>query len=178
MKTFTILLLLGMSVISVAQNFSDKTNTIVVSYKQPVVASTLPVVSWTSPRIETSLSTEITINIDAEVRTDLPLKELKLVLVSGGAKGEKKIAVGENEFTKSIKQNIHLQEGENTITLVAENSKGGRVESKRVVVMGKGDLLDANRKDIALIFATDNYDHWTDLSNPLNDAHTIACILK
>gem|GEM_PF-4722572 len=33
--------------------------------------------------------------------------------------------------------------------------------------MGKDalDYISADRKDIALIFATDNYDHWDDLVN-------------
>jgi len=40
------------------------------------------------------------------------------------------------------------------------------------------DAVDANRKDYALIIATDKYDNWDDLSNPVNDGQTIATILK
>ena len=164
-----------------AQNFSDKTNTVVVNYKQPVVASTLPQITWTTPRIETTLSTEASITINASLKTDLPIKELKLVLISGSETREKSIQIGVNEFSKTITQTINLMEGENTIKLVAENSKGGKIESKRTILMGKESLaalLDVNRKDYALIFATDNYENWDDLSNPVNDAHTIAGILK
>jgi len=181
MKTYFLLLLVLVSLLASGQNFSDKTNTILVNYKQPVAASTLPVIVWTTPRIETTLSSENSILIDAMVRTDLPLKELKLVLVSGGETGEKQLPFGVNEFSKAINQSIHLVEGENIIRLVAENTKGGKVESKRTIIMGKdaiADMLDANRKDYALLFATDNYENWDDLSNPVNDAQTMAGILK
>ncbi len=181
MKTNWLLLLALLSLDVSGQNFSDKTNTILVNYKLPVTPSTLPVIVWTTPRMETTLSSDNSVIIDVLVRTDLPLKELKLVLVSGGESGEKQLSLGANEFTKVISQSIHLVEGENSITVVAENTKGGKVESKRTIIMGKDaivDLLDANRRDYALFFATDNYENWDDLSNPVNDAQTMSGILK
>ena len=47
--------------------------------------------------------------------------------------------------------------------------------------MGKTAIADAiaiDRKDYALLFATDQYDHWTDLVNPIDDANSIAQVLK
>src|SRR6185312_17037844 len=42
-----------------------------------------------------------------------------------------------------------------------------------------GDILvSVDRKDYALLFATDKYDHWDDLVNPVDDAHAIARELK
>ena len=62
-----------------------------------------------------------------------------------------------------------------------ENTNGGMVSSSRSVLTGKdavADAVDINRKDYALIIATDNYDNWSDLVNPINDARTIEGILK
>lgn len=55
------------------------------------------------------------------------------------------------------------------------------MSSIRNVLIGKdeiADAVDANRKDYALIFATDNYENWDDLVNPVNDATTIDGILR
>jgi hypothetical protein len=72
-------------------------------------------------------------------------------------------------------------EGENIIRLIATNNKGGQVSSARSVLSGKdaiADAVDINRKDYALLFATDNYENWNDLVNPINDARTIASMLR
>lgn len=180
MKTFKLIFLLFLSAPLGAQHFSDKTNTIIVNYKEPVTASPLPSIEWTTPRIETTFSEESSIMVDVDVKTDLALQKLTIELIQGGVEKKKDISLGPNEFKKSINQKIILLDGTNTIRIVAENNKGGKVSSTRTVVMGKDALaeMDANRKDYALLFATDNYDNWGELSNPLNDAHTIAKILE
>jgi len=163
------------------QGFSEKTNAIKLSYKGQVVPTTLPQITWVVPKIERSNSTEQSIEIDAEITSNIVLKEVRLELVSGGDTKTKPIALGKDEYTKSIKQKITLQDGENIIRLIAINNKGGEVSSARSVLTGKdaiADAVDVNRKDYALIVATDNYDHWDDLVNPVNDAKTIESILK
>ena len=40
------------------------------------------------------------------------------------------------------------------------------------------DLLAIDRKDYALLFATDRYDYWDDLVNPIDDAHAIGKTLE
>ncbi len=62
-----------------------------------------------------------------------------------------------------------------------ENVNGGAISSSRSVLVGADALASAvsiDRKDYALLFATDQYDNWTDLVNPVNDAHSIARVLK
>jgi len=163
------------------QGFSEKTNAIKLSYKEQVVSTTLPQIVWVVPKIERSNSIAQSLELEADITSNIPLKEVRLELVSGGDTKTKPIALGKDEFTKSIKQKITLQDGENIIRLVAINNKGGEVSSMRSVLTGKdaiADAVDVNRKDYALIVATDNYDHWDDLVNPVNDAKTIESILK
>lgn len=176
-----LLIVVTLHIFCQGQNFSEKTNAIRLNYNLPVVATTLPAIEWISPRIERSNSIESSIMIEAEIQSDIPLKEVKLEFTNSGETRSKNIAVTENELKKPISQKLTLLEGENIVTLYAENVKGGRVLSTRSVLSGKDaleDAVDINRKDYALIVAIDQYDHFDDLVNPINDARTIESILK
>jgi len=163
------------------QNFAGKTNAVSLDYAVPMEASILPTISWTVPRIESSVSSDESIVIDAMIKSHLPLKEVKLILINGGDTRQRMIKVEENEFSKIVQQKISLMEGNNTIRFEVTNIKEGKVSSTRSVLMGKdalADAVDVNRKDYALIIATDKYDNWDDLTNPIHDARTIEGILK
>lgn len=166
---------------AMSQGFSDKTNAIQLDFTKPVVATKLPNISWTSPRAEVSNSVEEKISVQAEINSDIKLKTVRVELSSGGETRIRQIALGTSDFSKSITQPMTLMPGENTVKIFVENEKGGIVSSSRVVLSGKdaiADAVDINRKDYALLFATDNYENWNDLVNPINDARTIAQILK
>lgn len=94
---------------------------------------------------------------------------------------ERKVEVDQNTFTKNYVQPLHLQDGQYKIRIIAVNLKGGKVSSTRTILVGKDAIADAisiDRKDYAILFATDKYDHWNDLVNPVFDANTIANELK
>jgi len=181
MKSTCIIILLFVSSLSFSQSFSGKTNAISLDYMIAQGGTSLPDITWTTPRTESSVSAEETINIDARVISDVPLREVKLIITNGSESREKRITLKENERDIVIKQALNFLKGENAIQLVAINSTGGKVSSTRNVLVGTDELaiaIDANRKDYALIFATDNYENWGDLVNPINDAKTIEDILK
>jgi len=164
-----------------SQSFTSKTNAISLDYTQPVIATQLPEIVWTTPRVESSVSSEESMILDVLIKSDIPLKEIKLLVASGGETRERKIAVTENDLVHLLKQSLKFISGDNVITIIAENVKGAKVSSTRSVLVGNNDIVnavDANRKDYALIFATDNYDNWGDLVNPINDARMIESILK
>jgi hypothetical protein len=80
-----------------------------------------------------------------------------------------------------VEKTLTLLDGDNIVEVVAENSEGVRTVSARKVVIGSVSLADAsnlNRTDYALMFATDKYDNWSDLVNPIFDSRTIADELK
>jgi hypothetical protein len=181
MKTIIVILFLLAFDLAHAQSFADKTNAIKVNYTQPVVATTLPSISWTVPRIESSVSGEESIMLEATVISDSPLKEVRILVMHGGETRDRKLTLTEDQLKYELKQPLRLMDGDNVIKLLAENVKGGQVSSTRSVLMGKdalADAVDINRKDYALIFATDQYDHWDDLVNPINDARMIEKLLK
>ncbi len=182
MKTVILINLLCLvNLLALAQSFSSKTNAINLNYTQTITATTLPEITWSSPRTESSVSTDESIIIDANIRSDVPLREVTIILTSGGQSHEKKLSLKENELQFSINQKVKFMNGDNDIRIVAINASGGKVSSSRNVLVGKdqlADAVDANRKDYALIFATNNYENWDDLVNPVNDGQTIESILK
>jgi hypothetical protein len=167
-----------------AQNFSGKTNDVILNFKKPSnssVAVSLPTITWKSPQQEYTNSTGTSIEIEASVFSDVELKSIHILIGDGNAsRGEKPVEVGQVKEFK-IKQAIKLLDGQNIIEIVVENVNGGRISSSRSVLVGADALSSAvaiDRKDYALLFATDQYDNWTDLVNPVDDAHSLAKILK
>ncbi len=176
-----IFVILAFPLIVQAQSFVDKTNAIQVDFTKEVTATTLPVITWETPRIESSFSTEKSIMLKARVKSSVELEEVKLRITFGGNTVEKNIEIPPLQNSFNFEQKLNLREGSNIIEIVAKNKNGGIVASERSVLHGEDDIIssiDANRKDYALIIATDEYDYWGDLNNPINDANTIGSILK
>ena len=179
----TLLLVAGMPLVF-AQNFSGKTNDVILNFKNPTnssVAVSLPFITWKTPQQEYTNSTGNSLDIEATVFSDIEIKSINIVIGNGTTpRGEKPVYIGQvKEYT--IMQPIKLMDGLNVIEIVAENVNGGRISSSRSVLVGTDALSNAvaiDRKDYALLFATDQYDNWADLVNPVDDAHSIAKVLR
>lgn len=181
MKTLLIFLLIAGDInLIIAQAFTGRTSEAHLNFKESPVTASLPEISWVTPKLESSFNEQYTLTIELNVRSADPLKEVLLKVIRSGDTLQRKFPVQPNELFKAIKQNIALANGDNILEITALNEKGGKVSSQRSVLVGKDNaaMLSANRKDYALIFATDKYDHWDDLVNPINDAKTIASILN
>lgn len=185
-KTYSIWLWLAVLTMntSLAQNFSGKTNDIRLNFTDPSyagIATSLPVIIWKTPQLEYTNSQNSEIDIDAVVKSDVTLKSVKIILSDGTtSRGEKPLDIAQ-PVELSVKQHLRLLDGQNIIEIVAENIKGGVISSSRSILVGKDAIADAiaiDRKDYVLLFATDQYDFWTDLVNPIDDAHSIAKVLK
>lgn len=169
---------------ALAQELRTKTNEVHVSMKQPRSLTSVPTIEWITPRLEFTNSLEAIIEIEAMVKSDIPLQSLHIVLgdnLSGASRGKKEVSLQQNSLGHSIKQNVYLSPGSNYIEIVAENINGAKVSGTRNVLVGKDAVSDAvavDRKDYALLFATDTYDYWDDLVNPVYDANAIANDLK
>ncbi len=181
MKKLLIALLIIAPSLTIAQSFTEKTNKIPLDYNRGVTPTTLPSITWVSPRIESSFSTATSVKLEARVKSVTPLKEVKLVINVSGNDVERSMPLDGSVNNFNFEQNLHLFEGGNHIRLVAINEDGGTVYSERHILMGVDDIADAvdvNRKDYALIIATDEYDNWDDLNNPINDATVIDQLLR
>jgi len=162
------------------QGFTGRTNEVYFNFKGESISSVLPKITWITPTEESSFSQQFQLTISASVYSDVPLKELKLVVKTGLEKRERAFPLESSSYQKDIALKLNLVDGENILELIAVNEKGASVSSQRSILVGKDNvaLLSADRKDYALIFATDKYDHWSNLVNPISDARTIETILK
>ncbi len=168
---------------SQAQSFSSKSNAMALDYSDPNknFTTTLPKITWQSPVNETVFLKEGNIAIELEVESKTPLKSILLMITektSREVKGSTPVAMtDEKKLSMKISKNITIPEGVHELEIVVENRDGVKSISRREIHVGATALADAsklNRKDYALIFATDKYDNWKALANPIFDARTIA----
>lgn len=184
MKKLTALVIwLAAALPVISQNFSGKTNDIILNFKSPSYSSlntSLPKITWKSPQQEFTNSTASLIQIEASVTSDVEIKSIRILIGDGTkSRGEKSMELSPGR-EQLIKQPLKLMDGQNVIEIVVENVNGGQVSSSRSVLVGMDALtaVSIDRQDYALLFATDQYDHWTDLVNPIDDAQSLAKILK
>jgi hypothetical protein len=81
-----------------------------------------------------------------------------------------------NDFERIVDTEVLLRPGINKLRVSAKNKEGGLSTSIREinVINDQSNSGKSNRKYYALMFAIDDYDHWDNLQNPINDAETIA----
>jgi hypothetical protein len=187
LRLFALIVLTGFSVANVnAQGLVSKSNEIAVNLKGTGMPDTgaLPHVEWITPKLEFTSTTGNKVEIKAIVDATSPLKEISLVVgnsETGDVSATKKFTVAPDQKKYDITSSVVLSNGANFIAITAVTAAGISVSEKRNVTAGKnaGDILvSVDRKDYALLFATDKYDHWDDLVNPVDDAHAIARELK
>ncbi len=183
----TVLLLMGSLSFTQAQNVTTRSSEFEVDFSDPtkLVTTTVPVINWALPIPETSYVQESKYKIKFEVESSSPLVTVTINVkqtLETASRGTQTIKpVGAEALHSVIEKNLFLMEGDNLLEIVAENSEGVKTTSWRKVVVGATSLADASkleRTDYALVFATDKYDNWTSLVNPIFDSRSIAEELK
>lgn len=170
-----------------AQTVTARTNEFEVDFNDPkkLITSTIPVINWVTPVPETSFVQDNKFKIRVEVESISKLRSITVSIketLETASRGTLAIQPEGNEQYKSvIEKSLTLMDGENLLEITAENVEGIKTISYKKVHVGSASLADAtklNRTDYALIFATDQYDNWSDLVNPVFDSRTIAEELK
>lgn len=181
MKRIIFVFLVGWAIaFSHAQEFQEKTITFSVDLKQAVESNTLPSIQWVVPSLELSGTPTPEVVIEALVRSNHTISEINVIVKSGDQKKVQAVKL-DDDYSKKIVLPISLFEGMNEIAIVASNNKGGRVISTKSIKYDKAALtntIHVNRKDYALIFASDKYDNWRGLSNPITGAEALAKTLS
>jgi hypothetical protein len=171
----------------VAQNVSTRTNEFEVDFSDPkkLLTTTIPVVNWITPIAETNYAQENKYKIRVEIESDRPIKNITIYVKEDAGSASRGMTSVKPELGQELKMTVDksltLMEGSNVLEIVAENVDGQKTISQRTVHVGSAGIADANkldRTDYALIFATDQYDNWSDLVNPVFDSKTIAEELK
>ena len=179
MKNIVIVVLVLIGLSSNAQIVVDKTNEIVLNFSKEGLNTSLPTIEWIFPRLEYTNTQENRVEVKATVTSSTPMKNV----VVSVKRGKTEEAIGarsadmDDKFNVNVDLSMRVSDGENWIEIVAENEDGGTVKDYRSIRVGLDAVSDAvmvDRKDYAILFATDKFDNWSDLVNPINDAEAIA----
>jgi hypothetical protein len=183
----TLLLLMGVLSMAGAQNVTTRSSEFEVDFSDPnkLVTTTVPVINWVLPMPETSYVQDSKYKIKFEVVSSTPLISVTISAkqtLETASRGSQTIKpTGKDALYSVIEKNIFLMDGDNVLEIVAENTEGVKTTSWRKVIVGATSLADAgklDRTDYGLVFATDKYDNWTSLVNPIFDSRSIAEELK
>ena len=183
----TLLLLVGVFSFVKAQNVTTRSSEFEVDFSDPakLVKTTVPVINWAIPIPETSYVQTTKFKIKFEVESSTPLKGVTINVkqtAETASRGTMAFQpIGAEALHSVIERNVNLMEGDNLLEVVAENAEGVKTTSWRKVVVGATSLADASkldRTDYGLVFATDQYDNWSDLVNPVFDSRSITEELK
>jgi hypothetical protein len=178
---------LALTVSGYSQNVATRTNEFEVDFTDPkkVVNTTIPVINWITPVAETTYAQENKYKITFEIQSATPIKNVTISIKESPEAASRGVQIIKPDSTQNLnpkfERNLTLMDGENVLEIVAENADGVKTVSYKVVHVGAVGLSDAaklERTDYALVFATDNYDNWPDLVNPVFDSRTIADELK
>ncbi|HZY80148.1 MAG TPA: caspase family protein [Cyclobacteriaceae bacterium] len=162
-----------------AQEFRKKTNAVVVDVAAatPTKENTKPVVIWLSPDQSSSTVTVKKLVIKVGVNSKIKLKNVNVQVNGVAVTEDRGIGATSSEASKFdmfVERELDVEEGPNEIRITAVNEQGETTSEFRTVNV-KLPLAAtlAARTDYALLIATNDYDEWSDLVNPLYDAEAI-----
>jgi hypothetical protein len=187
MKKVTIVVfLLSIVFLSNAQSLVTRSSEFQIDLNSSTpVTGDIPVITWMKPIPDVTFledgkySIKFTVESSNLIKSVLiSVKEKDLVT----SRGSLTLTPGEGESQLfNVEKNLMLQEGENVIIITAENAAGIKTTSYKRIGVGADAIANAtrlDRTDYAVLFATDNYEYWSDLVNPVYDTRTIAELLK
>jgi hypothetical protein len=182
-RSFFVVLCALATINGFAQNVSTRSAEFEVDFSDPknLVTSTVPVINWITPIAETSYAQENKYKIKFAIASTSPIKNITLSIkeaINIASRGTQTFQPdpGQNKYME-VERNLTLLDGDNVIEVIAENEQGVKTISFKTVHVGTTNIADASkldRTDYALVFATDQYDNWPDLVNPVFDARTVA----
>ncbi len=146
--------------------------------------ATVPEIVWKNPQIQHTSIDSRKYQLQLNIRSKVGLEDVNVFLNDYPVvkqRGFKVVTVESlNDFERVVDTEILLRSGPNKIRVTAKNKQGGQSTSIREinVLVDEEGSLNRNRKDYALMFATDEYEHWDNLNNPINDITTIATDLE
>jgi hypothetical protein len=167
-----------------SQEFRYKTNEfrLDTGKSQSDQPSDIPIIEWISPVKEMTTSSDNKITLKFTINADTKIRKVQLSIIDS-KRGEdlQDKSVEMQAGSQAMEYNIMLPLGYSTVKLTAESENGGIGSSSRNFIIGDKAISESVaflRHDYALLFATDDYDNWNKLVNPINDTKTIAKELK
>lgn len=188
MKAFSTITLLFLLSGTMAQNikFSGETDKFYLDFTSAIASdnSPFPEIIWINPAIQNTNINVRRYKLQLNIRSDERLKDVNIYLNDYSLIKQRGFAVVSikslSDFERAVDTEILLRPGENTIRVTVTNKEGSTSTSIRKINVNVDAANDSNkkRKDYALLFATDDYDYWDNLQNPINDVSTISTDLQ
>lgn len=145
----------------------------------------LPIITWIQPESESIYQSATSYSVKFDLACSTPIRLISISLkddVNAKSRTTQKIELDASpNQTSTVEFEVELELGANVIEIVAENKDGAKTTSYKTIHVGdaiQSDVRDLNKTDYALIFATDQYDYWPDLVNPVFDGKTIGDELR
>lgn len=162
-----------------AQQLSARTNEWVLPKSATQENQNLPMIEWINPAMELTATQEERLVAKFTVTGIEQIARLSFKLIDSKTNtvlSEKDNIPLTEKQEQTITQPVRMPSGYLALVVEITTKSGVIVREKRQVASGRdnSELISLERKDYALIFATDKYDHWTDLVNPIEDARAIA----
>ncbi len=183
-KWLMILALLGSTSQIWAQNISTRSAEFQIDLKNNRNGD-VPIITWEDPIPEINFSQDGRFTMKLKVVGNSPITAVSIDIIdteTGESKGmQKLIPEAGSEYNYSLSKGMYLLEGSLKVQVTAENGAGIKTTSSKKVYVGEEAIANVSRldrTDYALLFATDEYEYWNDLVNPIFDSRTIAEILR
>ena len=166
---------MAFTITTFGQEIKGKSNTVHLELNSSTHGK--PTISWIWPE---QISTQVDagkVVVKAGIRSSEKIKQIEIYVNGNVPDNDRGIGISPaTNFDYNIEKQVLLTTGANEIKITAE-TESGAVTSEARVINVKAPVM-AQRTDYALIIATNEYDEWTDLINPVFDATTIANELK
>ncbi len=163
---------------------SATTDAFYLDYSGRFTDQKVPEIIWENPRYDNEILQIRKLDLSILVKSHANLNRLDIFVNDQELSNQRgfKVVKDENStpYSKRVNTDLLLFQGENTIKVTAVDENGSMTTSIRKVRVDMDEMTASayNRTDYAVLFATDEYDSWDKLGNPVNDAKTIADELK
>ncbi len=135
-----------------------------------------PAVFWISPRESPAIASDPDYELKIGLKCPAKISEVEVKVNGRSLSNSRGLGIvssekSSGEYDYWFNEAINLAEGDNTIEIIAKNEFDAATTEQRTIRFSNTLV---SQRDHALIFATDKYDNWQDLTNPISDAKTIA----
>ncbi len=163
-------------------NFSGQTDEFFLDFtsSKTEVSALLPEINWINPQAKSTNFESRKYKLHVNIKSIKALDKVDVFLNDYPLTKQRGLEVVSiesiNDYEQKVDTEVLLRSGENTIRITASNKDGGTITSIRKINVSINDQKESalNRKDYAILFATDEYEYWDNLLNPVNDVSTIS----
>ena len=180
-KLLVFVVWVGICFSATAQIDTKKSEAISLDYEAP--AESTVKITWITP--EASEIEDGNTKVDIKIGINTPSDVTHVEIYINGQPAPKVRGFikksSDESYDQLLERQLNLTRGENEVKIVVENADGSISTDTRFINVEFDALMatgDGTRRDLALLFATDKYDNWGDLVNPVNDATTMANDLR